>query len=139
MTISESIVNWLNEFDKADFSEIATDFIEAESGTYAIFKTPQKTEKKYLDGSRKNTEYYNLFARQSSQLNIERIDNEQILEDLEDWIEAKNNEHDLPDLKPGCNCLSVAVNNAAAIISQEEDNAIYQVIIKIKYVKESIK
>ena len=50
MTISECIIEWLGEYQKMEFAECAVDQIEAEDGTYAIFKTPNKNVTEYMDG-----------------------------------------------------------------------------------------
>ena len=51
MTVSECIIEWLSEYEKMEFAECAVDQIEAEDGTYAIFKTPNKNITEYTDGS----------------------------------------------------------------------------------------
>ena len=73
MTISECIIEWLGEYQKMEFAECAVDQIEAEDGTYAIFKTPNKNVTEYMDGSQLVTEYFQLVARKSTQLNPERV------------------------------------------------------------------
>ena len=50
MTISECIIEWLGEYQKMEFAECAVDQIEAEDGTYAIFKTPNKNVTEYMAG-----------------------------------------------------------------------------------------
>lgn len=136
MTISESIVTWLNEYDGADFSEMSTDFIKSDIGSFAIFKSPQNVKKKYLDGSSTNMDFYNIFAQKSIVEEDERVDNQQFTDDLEDWVEERNINKDFPVLKDKCTCLEIGVNNSSAINSMEESKAIYQVTIKIKYYKE---
>lgn len=136
--ISECVKSWLNEYDKADFSEMATDFIEGEIGSYAIYKSPNKTIVPFIDGSKLVTEYYQLFARQSTQIEAERVDNQQFLSDLEDWVEKKDYNEDYPNLSEvgSIVCAEIKISNSAAITSQEDDNAIYQITIAIQYLKE---
>ena len=67
MTVSECIIEWLSEYEKMEFAECAVDQIEAEDGTYAIFKTPNKNITEYTDGSQLITEYFQLVARKSTQ------------------------------------------------------------------------
>ena len=139
MTVGECLKDWLGEYDNLDFSELLTDFIDAPEGCMSLFRSPQKQEKVYLDGSKEVTEYYNFFARKSTQLDEERIENQQLLDDLTEWIENKSFAEDYPDLSQVGNhltCEDITVNGASAINSQENDNAIYQVTIAIQYLKE---
>lgn len=139
MTVGECLKDWLSEYGGLNFSELLTDFIDAPEGCMALFRSPQKQEKAYLDGSKEVTEYYNFFARKSTQLDEERVENQQLLDDLTEWIENKAFAEDYPDLSQVVNhltCEDITVNGASAINSQENDNAIYQVTIAIQYLKE---
>lgn len=138
MTVGECLKDWLGEFDGLNFSELLTDFMDAPEGCMALFRSPQKQEKAYLDGSKDITEYYNFFARKSTLLDETRVENQQLLDDLTEWIENKAFEEDYPDLSQVGNlaCEDITVNGASAINSQEDDNAIYQVTIAIQYLKE---
>lgn len=138
MTVGECLKDWLGEFDGLNFSELLTDFMDAPEGCMALFRSPQKQEMAYLDGSKDITEYYNFFARKSTLLDETRVENQQLLDDLTEWIENKAFEEDYPDLSQVGNltCEDITVNGASAINSQEDDNAIYQVTIAIQYLKE---
>lgn len=138
MTVSECIKNWLCGYEKMDIGEIATDFVEGDLGSYAILKSPNSTPEEYSDGSRLITEFYQFFARKSTQIDVERIGNQQLLTDLEEWVEQKNFAEDYPDLSV-CGrlaCQDISISGSATILSQEETNAIYQIIISIQYLKE---
>lgn len=138
MTVGECLKGWLGEYGDLNFSELLTDFMDAPEGCMALFRSPQKQEKTYLDGSKEVTEYYNFFARKSTLLDETRVENQQLLDDLTEWIENKAFEEDYPDLSQVGNltCEDITVNGASAINSQEDDNAIYQVTIAIQYLKE---
>lgn len=138
MTVGECLKDWLGEFDGLNFSELLTDFMDAPEGCMALFRSPQKQEKAYLDGSKDITEYYNFFARKSTLLDETRVENQQLLDNLTEWIENKAFEENYPDLSQVGNltCEDITVNGASAINSQEDDNAIYQVTIAIQYLKE---
>lgn len=138
MTISECIIEWLSEYQKMEFAECAVDQIEAEDGTYAIFKTPNKNITEYTDGSQLITEYFQLVARKSTQLDSERVNNQQMLVDLENWVEEKNMEEDYPDLSKAGKliCMNINVSDSNSIVSQEDTSAIYQLSIAVQYLKE---
>lgn len=138
MTVGECLKEWLSEYEGADISVLDTDFIEGEKGSFAIYKSPNNTSVPFIDGSSLVTEYYQFFARQSTQLDEERIDNQNFLAELENWVEERDCNEEYPDLSGVGNlsCTEIGVSNSAAITSQEEDNAIYQITIAIQYLKE---
>lgn len=136
MTVAESLKKWLCGFDKADFSEILTDFIDAPPDCISIFKSPNKSIVKFNDGSRQITEYYQFFFRQPTQLDKKRIENQRLLADLEEWVEQRNYSEDYPELHENLVCEEIDIANSATINSQEDDNAIYQITLSIQYLKE---
>ncbi len=138
MTVSEGLKEWLGDYDNMDISELLTDFIDAPEGCLALFKSPSREEKTFLDGSKEITEYYNFFARSSTQLEEKRVENQQMMDDLTEWITEKAFYEDYPDLSKAGSliCENVEVSDAASITSQEDDNAIYQLTLAIQYLKE---
>ena len=138
MTVGECLKEWLGAYENADIDEMATDFIEGEKGSFAIYKTPNNTVIPYNDGSSLVTEHYQFFARQPAQIDKERIGNQQFMSELENWVEEKDSNEEYPDLSAVGNliCVGISIENSAAITSQEEDNAIYQISIAIQYSKE---
>lgn len=138
MTVSECVKEWLSLYPNLDISDMATDFIEGDADSYAIYKSPNKTVDRFNDGSCMVTEYYQFFARQSTMMDTERISNQQLLADLEAWVEDKDYNEDYPDLSGVGNlrCEEISISGSAAITSQENDSAIYQVTIAVRYLKE---
>lgn len=138
MTVSECLKEWLRDYENLDISDLLTDFIDAPEGCLALFKSPSKEERTFLNGSKDITEYYNFFARSSTQLDEKRVENQQMMEDLTEWITEKAFREDYPDLSKAGSliCENVEVNDAASITSQEDDNAIYQLTLAIQYLKE---
>lgn len=138
MTVSECLKDWLSNYDNLDISEIATDFIDSGADVYSISKSPNTVVTPYVDGSKLITEYYQFFARKSTQDDDDRIDNQEVLAELEEWVEEQNENEELPDLSEvgSLYCQEVEVSSTATITSQEDDNAIYQLTIAIKYLKE---
>lgn len=137
MTVAECLKKWLNTYPNADFGEIDTDIIEDKDG-YTIFKSPNKTAISYSDGSSLNTEYYQFFAKQSAMLDEERISNQQLMADFENWIDEKNFNEEYPDLSETgkLQCTEISINNSATITYENEDKATYQITIAIEYLKE---
>lgn len=137
MIIEECLKEWLNTYPKVDFGDIDTDIIKGEDG-YSIFKSPNKTIINYNDGSSLNTEYYQFFAKQSAMLDEERISNQQLMTDFENWIDDKNFNEKYPDLsKTGkLKCTEISINNSSTITYEKDDTAVYQITIAIEYLKE---
>ena len=138
MTVSECLKEWLGDFTELDFSEMLTDFIAAPEGCFSLFKSPNKNTTNFNDGSQQITEYYQFFARKSSQMDEQRVENQQIIADLEEFINAKDALEDYPDLSKVGNltCTEICVTNSGTITSQTESDAIYQITISIQYLKE---
>lgn len=138
MTVSECLKDWLNKYPKADFGDIDTDILKGKDGSVTLFKSPNKQIIKYNDGSSLNTEYYQFFIEKSSLLDEERIDNQQFMSDLEEWIEEKDFNEEYPDLSAvgKLKCTEIAINNFSSIAFEGEDKAVYQITIAIEYLKE---
>lgn len=138
MTVSECLRDWLTNYDELNIADIATDFIESDEGSFSISKSPNTSVIDYVDGSKLVTEYYQFFARRNTQLDDERVENQQVLNDLEEWVEEQNMEENLPDLSQIGNltCQEVSITNSATITSQEDDDSIYQITFSIQYLKE---
>ena len=140
MTVSDCLREWLSEFDRADFTDILTDFLkDVPEDCLAIFKSPNKTEKDFQDGSKEVTEYYQFYFTTNVEDNRDRISNQQLLTDLEEWVEERDMNEDYPDLSKAGNyiCLEIKVNMSGGISSvRDNGNGIYQVTIGITYLKE---
>ena len=135
MTVAEKLKEWISQYGAQ--LELETDFIEADNGSYSFYKSPQKNVVPYIDGSKLVTEYYNFFMRDSTQIDVERIKNQEWLAQFEEWIDRQNYAENYPDLSDiSSECQEIAVTGSATITSQEDDSAIYQITISIQYLKE---
>ena len=78
------------------------------------------------------------FAKKFYAVRRKACRNQQMMEDLTEWITEKAFREDYPDLSKAGSliCENVEVNDAASITSQEDDNAIYQLTLAIQYLKE---
>ncbi len=137
MTISQAIKQWLYKNGTIEIDErINTEKLDANAIAYSLSKTPQSQAKSFIGGSELRTEYYMFFARQSSQLEAERISNDEFLENLENWVWQKNKEHDLPILDKKRKCTKVGISSSYYLYSTEEEEGIYTFTIEIEYIKE---
>lgn len=138
MTVAECIKDWIDDFEPLALSELCTDFLESAIESYEIFKSPNKDIIPFIDGSSLVTEYYQFFGRKATNDDSERVSNQQVLADLEIWVEEKDMEESYPDLSQAGNftCEEIGIENSATIIDQTDSSAIYQITIKITYKKE---
>lgn len=137
MTVSEAIKQWLYGFPKITIDErIETELLGGEAVSYAISRTPQNEIETFVDGSQYRTEYYMIFARQSTQLEAERVSNDKLLEELESWIEEKNLNGEYPTIDEKRIVDEIGISSSFYIYSQEEEESIYSLTIMIKYRKE---
>lgn len=136
MTISESIVTWLkNNSTISILNDFDTDLIQAKATAYGIYKAPERNIVEYQDGSQLITEYYMLLARQSSQLENERVNNQKFLSDLETWVDTKNFNFQFPVLATGLSCQNIGISSTYYLQEEEEEQSTYQLSIEITYSK----
>lgn len=139
MTVSQSIITWLKEFNPEEYwkmNGIDTDKQRAEALTFSLFKEPIQNVKKYLSGREEHTDHYSIMARLSSRTNDDRIDNGAWGEELTAWIEEKNKEQSFPILDKGV-VQAVEVTTPFYVGKTETNDNVYQMTIAIKYEKES--
>lgn len=137
MTVSQAIKQWLYKNSAIEIDErINTEKLDAQAIAYSLSKTPQTVVKKFVNGSELRTEYYMFFARQSTQLETERISNDEFLENLEEWVWNKNKEHDLPIIDEKRHCTRVGIASSFYLYQTEEEEGVYTFTIEIEYRKE---
>jgi hypothetical protein len=137
MTISESIIEWLEGYN-LKVLDVETEQLEAVSEAYGFFKQPERNIEYFIDGSQKITEYYTFLTKQDSNLNIQRVSNGEFLESLEEWVEDKNFNEDFPTLTNGI-VTDIAIANSFYVQEQNEETAVYQLSLEIIYIKERTK
>lgn len=131
MTISESLINWLLQYD-TDVDGIDTDIISASTTSYALSKEPIINTKRYLSGAVQKTEYYQFTARLDSQTNADRKDNTAWLEGLERWIEEQKKLGNVPQVGSK-SVIDVVITSGFYMGQNAEDDAIYSLTIAVKY------
>lgn len=134
MTNAQIIGQWLKTCPNLSLVEdIETDWLQAAAESYGLYHQPSGARESYLDGSSEVTEYYFFLTRQSAQLEEERVDNTEFLQDLEDWVYLQDIEGNLPDID---GIESVKVANSFYMQESDEDEAVYQLSLEIVYMKE---
>lgn len=126
MTISEKIIEWLTLNPKIEM--VDTDFLQSDEAM-GLFKMPSDIIERYISGA-KYTRYYTFNIRQSSQLNTERISNQQFMEELEQWIEAQS----VLKNYPIADCIHIRSSGGYAVQEMDGEQTVYQIILEIKYI-----
>lgn len=137
MTVSKALIQWLYGYGNIQIDErIETDVLAQQAISYALYKEPNAIVDTYIDSSQMRTEYYTFLARRNTQIESERQDNNVFLEELENWIDEKNLNGELPQLDGNRYCDDVSVSSGLYLYTNEDSQAVYALTIQIKYRKE---
>lgn len=135
-TVGQSLIEWLYTFGNIEVDQtviIETDQLDAESGSYGLYKEPTKTVTNFIDGSRDVSERYYFMVRQASKTDKKRINNQLWMEQLERWVYEQNLKRVLPKLDSKRECCGVSIAVSAYMAEAETDTAAYQVSFEIQY------
>lgn len=138
MTISQSIIKWLETFEPKEYWQmkgINTDIQPAKVKSYSLVKEPIINKKTSISGKVTATEHYTLMARLDSQMDSDRVDNGTWGTSLEEWVDEKNKKKEWPVLADAT-VRNVAVTTPFYLGKSETNESVYQLTISITYVKE---
>lgn len=133
MTNSELIKEWLRACKFIEIVDIDTDRLEAQAESMGIYKQATRDVDEYIDGSKLISEYYYFLTRQSAQLESERIGAQEVLSQIEGWVEESEYNEIYPKI-PGIERVFIA--NGFYMTDAETDESVYQISIGITYQKE---
>lgn len=133
MTISKYIVEFLNRFESIS---IETNHIPEGSDKNGLFKSPSREKLEFNDGSCKITEFYQLFARQSSISDLERKESDEWLEDLTYWIDDYGIVNEYPEIDGNRKVTDISVTGVPTPFDYENDDIVYQISLSITYTRE---
>lgn len=138
MTIAESLIEWLMEFneDGKRMERIDVDRQSAEVESYSLIKEPTVNSTKNVLGEETVTVHHTLMARLADQTNTDRIENNGFGEAIEEWIEEKNDRREYPTLTKG-NVVEVRVTTPFFVGRTETNNSVYQMTVALKYEKKA--
>lgn len=132
MTVSESIIKWLQEFK---IGRIDTDIQKADKGRYSLAKEPAQNVKSYLSGRKEYTDHYTIRARLPSQTDEDRIANNEFGEELSKWVDEKNGKKEFPLIEDAA-VSEIKITTPFYMGATATNDSIYEMTIAIKYVKE---
>lgn len=133
MTVSESIIKWLKNFESVN--KIDTDQQSAKVDSYSLVRAPVQNVKSYLSGKKVYTDHYTFQARLSNQTDPDRIDNNVFGEALTDWVREQNTQGNYPAI-PDAVVQSVDITTPFYVGRTGDNSNVYQMTIEIKYEKE---
>lgn len=136
MTVSGAIIKWMKEFNPEEYwkmSHIDTDLMHG-NVDYALVKEPVTNVKTYISGTEVHTEHYQIRARLDAQTNTNCVDNNTWMETFTEWIGSRNKEKIFP-LIPAVAVQEIGVSSPYYMGRSEDNKAIYQLTIFIKYMK----
>ena len=135
-TIKQSIIEWLQLFDGFEIEDFIETDIANNDGGFAVTKEPNQVLEQFVDGSMILQEYYTFVAKLQTVTESQRKANDEFMENFQDWIIKKNKEYDLPTLKEGCFCNTIAISSSYYLESNENKLGMYIFTIEIEYRKE---
>lgn len=136
MTIAESLIKWLMEFneDGKRMEKIDVDRQSAEVESYSLIKEPIVNSTTNVIGEETVTAHYTLMARLADNTNSDRIENNAFGEAMETWIEERNDSREYPVISKG-KVTEVKVTTPFFVGRTESNNSVYQMTVALKYEK----
>lgn len=110
-----------------------TDRLRAEAESLGIYKQPTNETVDYIDGSTLCTDYFYIVARQEAQEELDRVSNQEFLEQFEQWIAEQNYKSNYPQ---GHNIEEISVANSFYMQETDGEQAVYQISVGVTYRKE---
>lgn len=142
MAKAESIIEALEQyFLKCDLLKdgcLRVDFLGEKPVEYSIEVLPcDPIVKRYADGSSVRQYLFAFGSREYySQERLQNIQNSAFYEKFADWVEAKNQSEELPELPSGMEAQGIEVVSSGYLFDGSMKNARYQIQLRLLYFKE---
>lgn len=126
---------YLEEFNGA--VRIGVDYLEGDSTTYSIEKTPSNPIlKRFIDGSTIRQETFIFCSREDYGADVlQNIDNSNFYEKFAKWIEEMNDENKLPILESNKESEKIEVTTSGYAFQTDVDKAQYQIQMRLIYME----
>ena len=135
MSIIKSLQDWLGEYEYMHIkklSEIRTDILDENSGSYAIVPSGNGKTVTDIIGNCTYINNYVFYARESLLDEADRVGTNDFLEALQEWIELKAEAEAYPKLKGRYSVNDIYATNAMLFDVNEDGTGIYQVQITVE-------
>lgn len=139
MTIIESVRDYISKLNciKTFDSILNVNFLNSDEDSFSIEEIPTEIIiKKYTDGSSVRKFDFIFCSREPYGVEvIQNIENSKFYELLTNEIEEKNDKEELPELDEGYEPLSIEVTSSSYLATVNDDTAMYQINLRLKYIK----
>lgn len=116
------------------FAALNIDRTDAEPVNYGISPSGDRTLSRYLDGTAKRQYSFVLYAREMTEADVERLENNQFLEQFGDWISEQNIARNLPKLGEGNFPTAIeAANGFLFELDEDGGRGLYQIQCNLFY------
>lgn len=127
MNITKAISDWFQTCPGISNIDIA----QVQNAGVGIYKQPSLEVEKLIDGGEIRTEYYYALFMMDAQIKKDRIDNEEVLQNVEEWIFDQEMAENYPEI--GYPVYEIAATGSRYMMNRDDQDATYQITIKIKY------
>ena len=139
MKVIEAIRNYISDLNcmKTYENAINVNYLDGETDSFSIEEIPcNPIIKKYIDGSSKRQFQFAFCSREPyGKEIIQQIENSGFYEKFADEVESKNNKDILPIMGDNIEPISMEITSSAYVVNVEEDTAMYQINLNLKYSK----
>lgn len=140
MTIIESLKKYFEQ-NAPDINVLGVDFLGDKIGNMVIEAIPcDPIIAEYLDGSTERQFLFVIGGREFYSPDIcQNIENSQIYENLQMWLESQSRNGKLPELSESRQAHSLEITSSAYVLESDElnSNARYQIQCKLTYYQEA--
>ena len=134
-----SVIEAIREFIRTcpyldEFAPVSVDWTDAAPVNYGVSPAGERVVSRYLDGSARIQYSFVLYAREMTEADLERLENNACLERFSGWIDDQSRAGALPQLGPGKYATRMECQNGF-LFSMDEDGCagLYQIQCQLYY------
>lgn len=122
-------------FDES--SPFYTDFNSEEPSNYSLNSLPSPQSTQDILQNKYYVKNFAITSREYTPTDLERIENLGLYEQLEKWVEEKNDNDDYPDLGKNIEVTGIHITNAGFLYENDPKNntGLYQIQFQIEFIK----
>lgn len=134
-----TIAKYINDFISGYLGgvKIDTNHLGMGADKYGLFKSPSRTLKYLIDGSREITEHYQFFAKQDGVSEADRKDSDEFLENLTYWMDDYSINYNYPPIDGNRVVTDISMTGCPYSLEVDNNNeVVYQISLSITYTRE---
>ena len=133
---ARGIIDWFKTCPLVeDVEEFDINQLSAQEMMAGLYKQPAVTTEKLIDGTVIVTENYYVLFRRAAKVKADRYENDDFMEAVENWVYEQELAENYPDI--GFDVFEIEATNAFYMLERDSDDAVYQLTISIKFMKEA--